>query len=282
MDKMKLKHILPILVALALITCLPGFAKEEGVSQMATPEGSKTAIKGEVGPLKENICKNPRLCESLEIDLLDQLTRGHVPVYLPQLKVNNSTENYKVSLNFGVAVADALSSVVNKNKESYLEDARLTQEYGKRLGAPEATLTKSAQLTESASKGEWGKLGPLTYQFKDDISEDLDKRNLKDEVSLAMVSGALEGLYILAKSVEKDFSEKTGRLLDNPNMVGYLKKYLDSLTVNVKEKKEVKAITEALPQLDKIIKPPKTYSYKKEDAEKLIKILEPLRTAIVS
>jgi hypothetical protein len=282
MDKMKLRHILPILVALALITCIPGFAQEKGVPQLATPEGSKTPIKGEVGPLKENICKNPKLCESLEIDLLDQLTRGKVPVYLPQLQANKSTENYKVSLNFGVAVADALSSVVNQNKESYLADARLAQEYGKRLGTPEAMLRKSAQLTESAAKGDWGKLGPLTYQFKDDISENLDKRNLKDEVSLALVSGALEGLYILAKSVEKDFSEKTGRLLDNQYLVSYLKKSLDSLHVNVKEKKEVKAISEALPQIDKIIKQPKTYSYKKEDAEKLIKILEPLRTAIVS
>jgi hypothetical protein len=54
-----------------------------------------------------------------------------------------------------------------------------------------------------------------------------------------------------------------------------------SLDEGLKAKAEVKAIIDSLPQIGKTLNQPKTYEYSKKDVEELLKLLEPLRQAIL-
>jgi hypothetical protein len=136
-------------------------------------------------------------------------------------------------------------------------------------------------LVAEANKGEWVKLETLTYEYKDAITGELNTKKKEGAAALSMVAGGLEGLYIEAKSMEKNFSKTTADYLHNPGLFDYLNKYMRSLEEGLKAKGEVKAIAGALPQIGKILNQPKTYEYTKKDVEELVKVLEPVRLAIL-
>jgi len=235
------------------------------------------------GPIKKNVAKGAKLFESIEVETLNELHKLKVAVYLPDPARNTSTEDYKVSLNLGISVADAISSAVNKDKTKFLEYAKIIHDYGQRLDVEEAILGKYKEITDAVSQGQWKNVEKLIYDLKDAITaalnrEDLDK---KDEAVLAMVSGWLEGLYIVAKSLNKDFSEDAGKLLRNRDFVRYLSENLNTIDDDKKNKKEVKAMLDALPKIDEVINKPPDYIFTKDDAKRILKISEPLRKIII-
>ena len=280
MDKRIFKKIVTIMLAFLCLAVLCPWAQGES-EQHGKTKITKETSSGELAPVKENICKNPKLCESIEIDLLSSLQASKVPAYLPKPQATGSTQEYKVALNLGIVVSDALSAIIGKDKTVFLQYAGMMKDYGKKLGVSEKVLGKSNQLVELANKGEWVKLETLTYEFKDAITTELTSQKRQGIAALSMVAGGLEGLYIEGQSLHKNFSKTTADFLRNPGLYDYLNKYMNSLDEALKAKEEVKAITASLPKIGKILNQPKTYEYSKQDVEELVKNLEPLRQAIL-
>ena len=235
------------------------------------------------GPIKENIGEDQKLFESIEVDTLNELQKFGVAVFLPEPVMNTSTEDYKVSLNLGISVADAISAAINKDREKFTEYAKIIHDYGERLDVKQVILAKSDEITKAASRYEWENVKNLLYDLKDKITDELTSPTMdkKDEAVLAMVSGWLEGLYIVAKSLDKNFSEDARKLLRDRDFVRYLSENLQSLDAENKNKKELKAVLDALPKIDEIIYKPPDYSYTKEDVTKILQISKPLREIIV-
>ncbi len=280
MDERTYKHlIIVMLVSFSLAVYCPlayGEAKQHGKTKI-TQETSE----GELAPVRENICKNPKLCESIEIDLLSNLQVSKIPAFVPKAQATGSSEEYKIAMNLGVVVSDALAAIIGKDKATFLQYAGMIKDYGQKLGISEGVLGKYNQLVEEANKGEWVKLETMTYEFKDAISGELNSKKKQGAAALSMVAGGLEGLYIEAKSLEKNFSKTAADFLHNPGLYDYLNKYLRSLDEGLKAKKEVKAVIAAMPNIGKVLNQPKTYEFTKKDVEDLIKLLEPVRQDIL-
>ncbi|MEJ2092775.1 MAG: hypothetical protein P8X65_11345 [Syntrophobacterales bacterium] len=215
---------LAVLMILSLTICYATMVmaetKQEG-QQFGESRGETGPQTGEAGPLKANICKNPKLCDSIEIDLLSHLAAAKVPVYLPTEKPGKVDKEYKASLALGMVVADALAGIINKDKKGFLGYAALIQDYGKQLGVSAETMGGYKKITEAAGKDQWKELGVLLYEYKDGMVNDLDKNNKKPLASLAMIAGGLEGFYITAKSVDANYSESGAKLLNNPDLITY-------------------------------------------------------------
>ena len=281
MDKRIFKQLFTVMLAFlcVVVFCPWVHGESEQHSKTKFPQENP---EGELGPVKENICKNPKLCESIEIDLLSSLQSSKVPPYLPKAQATGSTQEYQIALNLGIVVTDALSAIIGKDKAAFLQYAGMIKDYGKKLGVSEAVLGKYDQLADGANKGEWVKLETLIYEFKDAITGELNTKKKEGAATLSMVAGGLEGLYIEAKSLEKNFSKTAADFLHNPGLFDYLTKYMRSLDEGLQAKPEVKAIMASLPQIGKILNQPKTYEYSKRDVEELLKVLEALRQAILS
>jgi hypothetical protein len=280
MDKRIFKQLVTVMLAFFCLAVLCPWAYSQSETHTKTKFPQKQE-EGELGPVKENICKNPKLCESIEIDLLSSLQSSKLTPYLPKAQATASTQDYQVALNLGIVVTDALSAVIGKDKTAFLQYAGIMKDYGKKLGISETVLGKYKQMDEGANKGEWVKLETLTYEFKDAITTELNAQKKQGLAALAMVAGGLEGLYIEAQSLKKNFSKTAAAALHNPGLFDYLNKYMNSLDEALKAKEEIKAIKAALPQIGKILNQPKTYEYSTQDVEELVKILEPLRKAIL-
>jgi len=229
------------------------------------------------GPIQENLSESARLFESIEADILNKLHKTSVTVFIPKPQTNSSTRDYKISLNLGIAVAGALASVVNHEKDVFLNYAGIVFDYGERLGVEETILSKYNTMVKTASENNWEEVEKLIYDLKDDITTELHNDDLKGDAILAMVSGWLEGLYIVAKSLESDVSEDANKLLRNRDFVRYLTENMNSLDADLKNKNEVNAVFAALPEIDKVINKPVSYTYTKHDVKTVLKITEPLR-----
>jgi flagellar basal body-associated protein FliL len=79
MSKKIFSMLVAVLVMLSFTFCYSTLAlaekKQEG-EQFGQTKEEATPQTGEAGPLKENICKNPKLCDSIEIDLLNNLSQA--------------------------------------------------------------------------------------------------------------------------------------------------------------------------------------------------------------
>ena len=278
MDKRIFKQLVTVMLAFFCFAVLCPVAYGES-EQHGKTKITKETSEGELAPVKENICKNPKLCESIEIDILSNLQTSKVPPFLPKPQATGSTQEYQIALNLGIVVTDALSAIIGKDQAAFLQYAGMIKDYGKKLGVSDAVLGKYDQLVVEANKGEWVKLETLTYEFKDAITGELNTQKKAGAATLSMVAGGLEGLYIEAKSLEKNFSKTSADELHNPGLFEYLTRYMRSLDEGLKAKGEVKAIAAALPPIGKILNQPKTYEYSKKDVEELVKILEPVRQA---
>jgi hypothetical protein len=278
MDKRSLKKLVTVMLAFFCLAVLCPVAHGES-EQHGKTKITKETSEGELAPVKENICKNPKLCDSIEIDILSNLQTSKVPPFLPKPQATGSTQEYQIALNLGIVVTDALSAIIGKDKAAFLQYAGMIKDYGKKLEVSDAVLGKYDQLVVEANKGEWVKLETMTYEFKDAITGELNTKKKAGAATLSMVAGGLEGLYIEAKSLEKNFSKTSADYLHNPGLFEYLTRYMRSLDEALKAKGEVKAIAAALPPIGKILNQPKTYEYTKKDVEELVKILEPVRQA---
>jgi hypothetical protein len=272
MKNVKIKDVLAIVFCIFFLT-------NDAFSQQKEPRTAEALP----GPSQANIAERTELFDSIEVDILEKLQKLGVAVFLAEPEMSTSTADYKVALNLGVSVADAISSAVNKDQTKLLKFAKIIHDYGERLDVKSAILDKYNDLTKAVSNNQWDKVITLTNALKDDITTELKSSEMEknDEAVLAMVSGWIEGLYIVAKSLDKNFSEEAKTLLSERDFVRYLNQNLQSLTEDNKNTKEVKAILEALPKIDGILNKPLDYSYTIEDVRRILQISESLRIIIM-
>jgi hypothetical protein len=212
----------------------------------------------------------------------DGLRKAKVPIYLPELEPTTSTQDYKVALNFGIAISDALACIDNQDQTALPRYIGIVYGYGKKLGIPEIVLRKLGGITAAMDQGDWQKVSKLSDNFLDQVLTGIEKAGKKDEIFLALLAWNLEGIYITAKSVDNHFSPESAKLLRYDGVVKDQEGVVKSLSVGLQAKKEVKAIMAALPQINQIINRPENYTYTQTDVKKLISICEPLRKTLLS
>lgn len=221
-------------------------------------------------------------CEFYPETMFDGLKEAKVPLYLPELDPTAATQSYKVALNFGIASGDALACIYNEDRAALRRCMGMVYDYAKHLGIPEIVLSELGRINAAMDQGDWNKVLRLSGGFGDNVITELEKTGKKDDASLAFVAWHLEGLYIAAKSLNNRFSPEASRILRNVSIVKDLEKGLQSLSVDLKTKKEVKALMAALPKINQIINRPENYAYTQADIKELISICEPLRQTLVS
>ena len=221
-------------------------------------------------------------CGTYPDTMFDGLKKAKVPIYLPELEPTISTQNYKVALNFGIACSDALACIYNEDQTALPRYMGMIYDYAKKLGIPETVLRQLGGITTAMNQGDWPKVLKLSEDFGEKVLGELEKAGNKNDGGLAVVAWHLEGLYITAKSVNNRFSPEAAKLLRNADFVKDMDEMIKPLSVDMKAKKEVKAIMAALPKINQIINRPENYTYTQTDAKELVSICEPLRQTLLS
>jgi hypothetical protein len=214
--------------------------------------------------------------------VMDGLQNAEVPIYLPRIEPTTSTQDYKVAINFGIAVSDALACIYNKDETAAPQYIGMIYGYTKKLGLPETLINKLGGITAALNQGEWHKVLRLSKDFGNQAIEELEKGGKKDDGLLAGAAWTLEGIYIMAKSVDNHFSPKSAKLLRVPQFARVMDEFLEPTSVSSQSRKEFKAIMAALPKINQIVDRPANYTYTQTDVKELLSICEPLRQTLLS
>jgi hypothetical protein len=212
----------------------------------------------------------------------EALRTAKVPIYLPELEPTTSTHDYKVSLNFGIVIIDAMACIYNQDQTALPRYIGMVHDYGKKLGVPETILHHLGRITAAMDQDDWQKVLKSSDNFLEEASTYLEKTGKKDEFGLALLAWNLEGIYITAKSVDNHFSAESAKLLRYADFLSDQEAALKVLSAGLQAKKEVKAIVAALPKINHIVNRPENYTYTQTDAKELISICEPLRKTLLN
>lgn len=221
-------------------------------------------------------------CGGIPSTFFNGLRMAEVPIYLPELKPTTSTQNYKIALNLGIAGCDALACIYKEDRAALPRYKGLVYDYAKKLGTSEKVLQQLDEITTAMNRGYLPGVLDLSEKFGNKVLEEFEKAGKKDESNLAAVAFYLEQVSITAESVNRQFSPESAKLLRIAGLVKQLEEWLQSISVDLKDKEDVKAIMAALPKIDQIINKPEDYTYTQSDIQALVKICEPLRQTLLS
>jgi hypothetical protein len=214
-------------------------------------------------------------------DSYEALRKAKIPIYLPELEPTTSTQDYKVALNFGIAISDALACIYNEDQSALPRYMGMVYDYGRKLGISQVGLQKLAGITAAMNQGNWEKVLQLSTDFGKQVMKDLKEAGKKTELDLTISAWGMERIYITAKSVDNHFSPESAKVLRDFESGGQEEKP-EPLPAGLKDKKEVNAIMAALPKIAKIINQPKDYTYTRTDVKELVSICESLRKTLLS
>jgi hypothetical protein len=273
---------LALVLTLVLLPTTSSIAQEKKAEgQFGTTKADPAPKTGDPGPLRQNICRDPKLCDSIDIDLLNALQEKKVTVALPEAGIGKGSKDYQAALYLGMAVADGLGAVVRKDKALFTKYLSALQAYGKILAVSPLSMTKLQQLGQLTEKGQWDQAALALYEFKDAVVGELTRKNQKPLADLAMLGGGVEGLYLLAGSLDAAYAAETAKLMRNKSLSAFLKTYLGGLPPEISGLPEVKAIAQALPELEKALGKAPDETYTQEEVKAVAKLTTSLRKGIL-
>ncbi len=202
------------------------------------------------------------------------------PLFLPSSKKISSTDVYKLALNLGMTTTDAIVALKNKDKGMFEKHAALMYDYAKRLNLNKNILNTYKEMQEPLAKSQFAQLETIMKNMREQMANEMNQSYRKDQARLAYVAGWLEGLYIASKSIEKKYSPQRSEVLSQrAPIVAQLIGHIKALNPRLQQRKDVLALSHALPQIKKILEQ-KTYSQK--DINTLGNICASVHTMIVN
>lgn len=218
----------------------------------------------------------------IEIDIIEAIQESGLTLDIPNPEMSTSTSDYKISIKLGGAVTGIICSVMYQDKSKFLKYATIIHNYGEILGIEEIILSKYGAISRSASDGKWEEVKYILFNLKEDVSVELINEDMKDCAVLATTTAWLEGIHIVANSLDREFKKDILKLVYDRDFVEYLIESLHSVDEELKDKTEIKAFLDALPKIEKIINQPGSYSFTKEDVQKILDITLPLHKIIMT
>lgn len=260
-------------ISFALLAC----SKKKEAAKSSMPSKAES-VKAHEEQLKKDETED--LFRTMKSETMAFLYNFGVAIQIPKTEQNNSTEQYKVALNMGIAITDAISAVVNKNDKDFLKYAGYINEYAERLNVSEAVLNKYTMIKNAVSAGEWDKVENLLYDMEENVFAELKNNDMTQESILIMTAGWIEGLYVSSRSLQSNPNANASKALNKQNFVKYLQSNLDNLNDDLTNKAEMLAVFDALPKIEAVINQ-KNHVFTTKEIASIVSLTEPLHNSIV-
>lgn len=188
------------------------------------------------------------------------------------------TKNYKIAMNIGVKTAYGFEAIQAKDKKNIGEMFSITKSLAENFGGKKV-FKDIAEIKTLIAKNKWKVLREKLDKYQDLLQKEMTKYN-PDFVVLASVSGWVEGLRITTKALSTSYDKEASKLLHQPLLINSFVVKLNALSSDLKSKKEVKALIDAVAKIKKLTESKKGDSIDKKNIEELYKISSNLVTLI--
>ncbi len=151
--------------------------------------------------------------------VLDKLGEPNWRQEIRKLDLPSSTDRTKLSLLFGMVVAEGFVAVQATDKEAVKDIGREVIDLSKALGLSKSVLPHAQAILDAADKNDWSSIRKefdLTQKTVRDTMEQMKDEDLSQCVS---IGGWLRGTASVTSIVTKSFSADRAELLNQPMLV---------------------------------------------------------------
>lgn len=271
---MKKFHVLPLLVLAFTFNASAQEAEE------SKPEFDKSKAEKAALPMPNPYDKLLAIEETVGADKIDwnALSDG----IAVDVEANEVEGRPDAAMALGVKIADGIVAIKAQNAEKLNRSADQLEALGKQLGATDDDLKRARQVRDLANRGEWLMVFLELGFLQADIMQKLASPENRDERTLVIASGWLQGARYATSLIEQNYTPELSNILREPVLAGELQKQVAALGGEVAASPKVQAVNNAISEAYPIVNIPLDASISKEDVAKLKSISDTAVAAVTA
>lgn len=211
--------------------------------------------------------------------VLDKLGEPNWRQELRKLSNASTSDRTRLSLMFGVAVAEGFVAVQAQDKKSVEDIGKEVIDLAKALGLSKSVLPHAQSILDAADKNNWPAIRKefdLTQKTVRDTMEQMKDADLSQCVS---VGGWLRGTAAVTSVVSKNFSDDRSELLNQPMLVNHFVSSISKMPSSSRKHPMLGAISKGLEEVKSIMES-SSKGFSKESVNKIGSICNGLLTTI--
>jgi len=269
------KFSLLLLAALGLCVNAPAQEAEEPKPEFDKSKAEKAAL-----PMPNPYDKLLAIEETVGEDKIDWNALGDGIAV--DVEANEIEGRPDAAMALGVKIADGIVAIKAQNAEKLNRSADQLEALGKKLGATDDDLKRARQVRDLANRGEWLMVFLELGFLQADIMQKLASPENKDERTLVIASGWLQGARYATSLIEQNYTPELSNILREPVLAGELNTQVSSLAGEIASSPKVQAVGKAVAEAYPIVNIPLDASISKDDVAKLKSISDTAVTAVTA
>ena len=161
--------------------------------------------------------------------ILDKLGEPNWRSELPDSKRYTPARRAQVALLLGTVVADGFIAVQAQDAERVKDIGQRVLTLADAINVRKAVLARSKSITEKADKKDWAGVRKEFDGALRDVRGAMEELGDRDLAQLVSLGGWLRGTQVLTSVVGKNYTHDGAELLNQPGLVDYFIKKLDTL-----------------------------------------------------
>ncbi|MBX7209616.1 MAG: hypothetical protein K1X78_14970 [Verrucomicrobiaceae bacterium] len=185
--------------------------------------------------------------------VLDKLGEPNWRQELRKLANANTSDRTRLSLLFGVAVAEGFVAVQAQDRKSVEDIGKEVIDLAKALGLSKSVLPHAQSILDAADKNNWPAIRKefdLTQKTVRDTMEQMKDSDLSQCVS---VGGWLRGTAAVTSVVGKNFSDDRSELLNQPMLVNHFIAAIAKMSPSKRKHPMLSAISKGLEDVKQVM-----------------------------
>ena len=192
----------------------------------------------------------------------------------------NYSDNPTRALNLGLRVANAFIAVEAEDKEALDKTSDTLVVLGRSLGVAEEIIGQRERIGDLARANKWQQVRQTVLELQEQVEEQLQNKDRRDEATLVVTAGWLQGLHAVTKALSENYSPEAASILRQGDLVKSLETQLQALGDEAKGHALVKRIIAKLPDIQRMCAVAQEQPVTQENTKKLFDISSELVSAI--
>lgn len=181
--------------------------------------------------------------------VLDKLGEPNWRQEMRELDLPNTTDRTKLSLMFGILVAEGFVSVQAEDKDTVQEIGREVIRLATALGLTKAVRPHAQSILDAADKNDWASIRREFDQTQKTVRDSMEQMKDADLSQCVSMGGWLRGTASVTSVVSKNFSADRAELLNQPMLVEHFVTAISRMSADKKEHPAVEGISKGLKEI---------------------------------
>ncbi len=184
------------------------------------------------------------------------------------------------ALNLGVQVANAIVALYAEDSDTFVKAVTAVEKLAFELSADESVAEARGKIQTLVEQQKWAEARQAVEALRGEVMEKLNSYGDQESVALANVGGWLQGIHLVSTQVAANYSEASGKLLRQSDLVANLAKQIASAKGQTGESALLGQLREGLATLEGVTKTETTAPVSAENAKTISKTSAELVSSI--